>query len=550
MRLATQLLAAVTATARAVHRPSVPRRIAVALVAGVLCLLAVLTTTGVLFGSPIGAGDNGDGSRLYCGAGLRPETPDGTSNWRGGVVLRFDRDAPCPDPMPSSAGLILRAAAYGSGDGWSLTRLGWLYALLAASATGVAAFAATVAGLGRALILLPVLVALVRPDFVRFFLSTYAEPAGLLGAFVLACGVGVIAVTSRAHRSERLIGLSLVAGGGLLAATAKLAYVPLLVTSCVVCAVVAVAVRRAGPRWSDRLAGPVLAVLSVVAAIAPLSAALRWQSRETLGVNVYNLTYTMVLTEVPGAVGALGLPVSAAEHAGDSFYVTATPQDVPGAAVVLADPVRAQHTDWQLLVEHPAALLRSIGVAMEATEGRALTYLPSAEWTQATPPPRKHGPITITGAQGANGTTLRAWLGGLVVPWWPAVLAALGVALGVAGTIRRTRVWSSCARLAGVTALSAVALATFAVLGDGYFEIVKHTWLAAYLLDVTGLALVGALVTAAIQALRSVWPAGFNPPTPTTITAQPAASMAESEHRCPDPSLVGGGGDADGGSGR
>ncbi|HJP75531.1 MAG TPA: hypothetical protein VJ914_14775 [Pseudonocardiaceae bacterium] len=482
------------------HRPPALRRVAVALVAGVLCLLAVLTATGLLVGRPVGAGDNGDGSRLYCGVGLVPATPDRNSNWKGGVVMRFDRDARCSDPMPSSAEPILRAAAYGSGSGWSLTRLGWLYALLAAAATALAAFAATGAGLARALVLLPILVPLAEPDFARFFLSTYSEPAGLLGAFVLVCGVAVIAVTGRVHRAERLIGLVLVAGGGLLATTAKAAYAPLLVTAFVVCAVVAVAVRRGGPRWSDRLVGPVIGVLAVVAVIAPLSAALSWQSRGYPGVNAYDLTFTTVLTEIPDATTALGLPGSAAEHAGDSYYLTPAPQDVPGAAIVLADPTRAQHTDWQQLAEHPAALLRSVGVAMEATEGRGLAYLPSAEWTPSTTPVKLG---TIYGEQGASGPTLRAWLDGLTFPWWPAVLAALGVAVGIAGTIRRTRLWSSCARLAGVTALSAVGLATFAVLGDGYFEIAKHTWLAAYLLDVTALALLGALVTAATQAVRS-----------------------------------------------
>jgi hypothetical protein len=438
----------------------------------------------------------------------------------GGVVMRFDRDAPCPDPMPTSAGLILRAAAHGSGDGWSLTSLGWLYALLAALTAALAAFAATGAGLARALVLAPILAPLAERDFARFFLSTYSEPAGLLGAFGLACGVGVIAVTGRSHRTERLIGLFLVAGGGLLAATAKAAYAPLLVTAVAVCAVVAVTVRRGGPRWSDRLVGPVIAALVLVAAIAPLSAALNWQSRGYPGVNAYDLTFTTVLTEVPGATGALGLPASAAKYAGDSYYLTPAPQSVPGGALVLADPVRVQHADWRLLAEHPVALLRSVGVAMEATEGRALTYLPSAEWTPSTTPVKLG---TVNGEQGASGPTLRAWLDSLFFPWWPAVLAVLGVAAGIAGTIRRARPWSLCARLAGVTALSAVGLATFAVLGDGYFEIAKHTWLAAYLLDVTALALLGALVTAAVQALRSTRTRRPQPAATTKIATAGAA---------------------------
>jgi len=41
-----------------------------------------------------------------------------------------------------------------------------------------------------------------------------------------------------------------------------------------------------------------------------------------------------------------------------------------------------------------------------------------------------------------------------------------------------------------------VALVVVAVAGDGYFEVFKHVWLAAYLLAVSGLCLSGAAVTA------------------------------------------------------
>ena len=47
---------------------------------------------------------------------------------------------------------------------------------------------------------------------------------------------------------------------------------------------------------------------------------------------------------------------------------------------------------------------------------------------------------------------------------------------------------------AGLGAITALGLVGMAVLGDGYFEIFKHVWLAAYLLVVTALSLLGALV--------------------------------------------------------
>ena len=50
--------------------------------------------------------------------------------------------------------------------------------------------------------------------------------------------------------------------------------------------------------------------------------------------------------------------------------------------------------------------------------------------------------------------------------------------------------------MAGATAVTAVALAAVAVIGDGYFEVFKHVWLASYLLVMTGVWLLAAGTTA------------------------------------------------------
>jgi hypothetical protein len=52
--------------------------------------------------------------------------------------------------------------------------------------------------------------------------------------------------------------------------------------------------------------------------------------------------------------------------------------------------------------------------------------------------------------------------------------------------------------------VTALGVAALAVLGDGYFELAKHVWLSAYLLDVTVTATVGAAVTAAFLGVRRV----------------------------------------------
>jgi hypothetical protein len=458
-------------------------------VAAIACLLVVLTATGLLTGHPAGAGDNGDGARLYCGAGIVPATPDGRSNWQGGVVLRFTRTPSCPDPIPSAALPILRAAVSNAAGDWSLTRLGWLYAVLAAAVAGAAAWAACAGGLRRAVILAAPVAPLANRDFARFFLSTFSEPAGLLGGYALVCGIGVIAVTARTHRIARIIGFALVAGGGLLAVTAKTAYAPLLGIAALVCAVTAVSVRRHAPRWYDRIAGPVLAVVVLLVAVSPVTAAVHWQARHYPAVNAYNLTFTTVLTEVPGSAASLGLPPAAAGHAGEAYFPNG-PDGVPGADVITARPATAQQAAWRVLAGHPVALLRAIGVGIQATRGRDIDYLPTTPWTPRTIAPH----VPPVGEQGASAAVLRGWLDSMSGPWWPALLASLGLLAGLVGALRRGRLWSAFARLAGLAALCAVALTTAAVIGDGYFEIAKHVWLAAYLLDVTAIALAGSTV--------------------------------------------------------
>ncbi|WP_298797241.1 hypothetical protein [Pseudonocardia sp. 73-21] len=462
------------------------RRPVVAMAAGLVAGLVVVISLG-LPSAPAGAGDNGDGYRLYCGAGLAPATPDGRSNWEGGVVLDFTSgSAPCSDPIASSALPILRLATTGAGPVWSLSRLGFLYALAIAVAAAVAAWAV---GPGvRMLVLVPAVVPLAGPTFSRFFVSTFGEPAGLLGACVLCLGAGVLAVTDRRLVPERIIGLVLVAGGGLLAATAKTAYVPLLGMAVLICA--ATAVRTAGRK---RVAGPVVAVVALLLAVAPVLAGVGWQQRNYAVVNAHNLVFTVVLPEVgDDALVPLGLPAAAAPFAGRAYFPEGA-DGYPGSEVVAARPGEVRSAAYRELLTHPGAALRAFGTGLEATLGARLDYLPSQPLTATTVPPVLGSSV---GEQGADRGRLLAWLDSLPVPWLPAVVALVGV---VAGLIGRT----AFTRIAALGGASAVGLVVVAVLGDGYFEIAKHVWLAAYLLEVAAAALVLAAAAALLSRRRS-----------------------------------------------
>src|SRR6478672_16068 len=89
---------------------SAPRpsgRVPLGIGAGLAATLLVVLALRLFSGRPLGVEDNGDGYRLFCGAGLTPLTMDGYASWRGGWTTDFAVGPPtCPDQVPSSALVI------------------------------------------------------------------------------------------------------------------------------------------------------------------------------------------------------------------------------------------------------------------------------------------------------------------------------------------------------------------------------------------------------------------------------------------------------------
>ncbi|MDQ7808938.1 hypothetical protein Q5425_34815 [Amycolatopsis sp. A133] len=476
------------------------KRVGIATAAAAVAALALALVLGLLGGTPTGAGDNGDGYRLFCGPGLTPATPNHKASWLGGVVLDFGRVAPCPDPQPSSAAVLFGSVANGHGA-FSLLELGWLYVLLVFLVTLLAAWAVQARGPRGLLFLVPPLVPLLEPSFARLFLSTFAEPAGLFGAYTLLCGLAVIAATKAGDGFARLAALVLVAVGGVVGGLAKIGFLPLFVLAVLVCAVTA-ARPGSGRRWSGRIVGPALAVLLVLEIITPVRANLAWQERNYADVNAVNLVYTLALAEVPGSATRLGLPEAAQGSAGYAYYPRG-PESLAGSDVVLADPAAMKHRAWELLLEHPGALVGAIGTGLQATLGRSVPYLPDEPWTTETRPLDRSTPVS--GDMGGDPVTFRAWLDGMAVPWWPALLVLLGLAGAVVALARRRRSTTRYGFVAGVAVTGALGIAAMAVVGDGYFEIAKHVWLAAYLLDVAALSLCVVVAPVALRRGRELW---------------------------------------------
>jgi hypothetical protein len=462
---------------------------------GAVAVLMVMLAIG-LPSAPSGAADNGDGARLFCGAGLTPLTPDGRSNWKGGVVLDFATGpVTCADPIVSSALPILRLATTGSGTTWSLARLGVLYALAVGGFTALAVFA--IGPTRRLVVLVPALAPLAGPMFSRFFVSTFSEPAGLLGMCALCLGAGVVGVTGRDDRAARIIGTLLTAGGGLLAATAKASFLPLLPIAAVLCGATVIRL-GARPGRRDRLAGLATSAGLIVLAAPLVLASLHWQQRHVAAVNAHNLVFTAVLPDVgTTALDPLGLPAAALNHSGRAYYPDG-PAGVPGASVIAGDPDRTRAAAYRVLITHPSAAAGELQRGMAATLGAALTYLPSEPLAPSSVAPELGATV---GEQGADRAQLQAWLDGLSHPWLPSLVAVTGLTLGVLTRHRGGVVVRALSRVAALAAACAVALVATAVAGDGFFEIAKHVWPAAYLLQVAAAAAVLTGIAAARSAI-------------------------------------------------
>ena len=466
-------------------------RILLGAAGGLAATLLVVLVLRLPTGRPLGVEDNGDGYRLFCGVGLRPATLDGFASWQDGWVRTYGVGPPtCPDPVPSSALAIARATTLLTPGTWSPTVLGWTYAVLVGLVVGLGAWAAAAAGRRRALVVAVPVLPLAAATFPRFFVSTYSEPAGLLGCLTTAVGVAVLLATRREHRAERAVALALTAAGGLVATTAKVAYVPVLGAAVLVCALSAVGIRR------PRRAGPAVALVTVLVAVAPVLDALERQEKFYAPVNAHDLVFTTVLLELgPSATAPLGLPPEAAALTGNGYYNgPPRPDGVPWwEDAILARPAETRAAALALLAEHPAVAARAVGVGLQATTLADLPYLDSAPAS----PSKLSVPSGHPGWSGARQPDLAQVLEGTRrPPWLPSVLVV--VALLAAATARwqgRAARWSLAAGLAAATAL---ALVVAAVAGDGYFEVFKHVWLAAYLLALAGLCLAGGAVTALV----------------------------------------------------
>jgi len=477
-------------------------RVTLALGSGVVAAMIVVLPLGLPTGGTFGVEDNGDGYRLYCGAGATPRTVDRLAAWKGGVVTDFVMGTPNCGSTPSSAGLVLRAAALGNDGSLGLGTVAWWYAALVGLVVAAAAWAASASGLWRAAVLVVPVAPLALTPFTRFFVSTYAEPAGLLGSLAVACGVAALMTTGRGQWGARTAALIVAALGGGVAATAKVAYLPVLAVAVAVVAGTVVVVGRRGRR---RVVGPVVAVVTALAVAVPVGAAVGFQNSVYEGANVHDVVFTLALVELgPGATAELDLPPESAAFTGNGYFNGPPHPTADWWTRAIRDrPDVTRSTAYEALARHPGALLRAIGVGLKATLRADLPYLASGP----ADPARLSPPGGDPGWSGARQPDLSTVLGAnRRPPWLPTALVLIAVvAAGISVAWRhRAPAAARWCLAAGLGAVTALGLVTTAVLGDGYFEVFKHVWLAAYLLVVTGLSLLGALGAGIGQLSREV----------------------------------------------
>jgi hypothetical protein len=499
---------ALTNAATDLRALAVPRRVAAPLGAGGLA--AAVTVLGLalriglvrlplLGGGLLGVGDNGDAYRLFCTAGLTPDTPSKFSLWRGVVVTAFTTGGtPCTTAPSSAATLLGLVVPTGPGP-WSLTSYAWLLAALAALGVGLgAAVLASVRPARAALVAIPLLPLLAVSWWTRFLVSLYAEPTALVATLWVLTGLIVVVGTRPTDRAARVVALGLLALGGLVAATAKPGFVPVggIAVLCCVLVVMRAPRARRPVRLLARVAGPLVALALVAVAASPVAEAVQGQERSYAAVNTHNLIFTALMPEIgpDTVVPAVGLPPAAAAHSGEGFY-WALGLDVPGWATALGDrPDAARAAAHTLLVEHPAAL---------ATMRPQLPYLPSAP--RGTAPEHFEGRTAYPEA-GPQTTMLLGWLGGIGAGWLPLATVLAAMAAGAATLLPRVRradpLGVGLARAAAASALLALGVVTLAVLGDGYYELSKHVWLASYLVAVSGLCGAAAATVGASARFR------------------------------------------------
>ncbi len=427
----------------------------------------------LFWGQDVGLADNGDGFRLMCHLGLL-KTVDVIGS---PLVLQYAPVgygcAPALEYLSSQEWLVRPAhwayrLRYGSQAGFDLRALGLAHVALFGALLGSLYLALPGRRPARALATAIAGFLLADITFVTYFVSPFSEPATFLGLLAVA------AATAWYVRSERSLGLPLVllvaATGFLVLAKSQTFVFALLVAPVLLSR--KVEVRRLTGPWSGRaIPAAACTVLLVVA-----GANLAQQPAFFAKVNKHHVVFFTLLVDAPDAGSALrSLDVSPAliRYRGTGFFdpeVADKEED--------ADYQEFQRiVDRRKLVTYLATHPRHWGPLLQSG-AEAVSQL-RTDYLSNYPAPHPQEPLL---ASRPNPTErLLSSVGRVSWPLLPLVWLAAMIA-GAFVLLRRSsnlevRALGAIFYLLGATALSQVLIS---LLGDGYYELVKHTVLAGY----------------------------------------------------------------------
>ena len=459
----------------------------------VASVLGTLATVGVLLqlflGPDVGLADNGDGFRLMCHFDLVRHT-DPLFN---PLEVRYDDGPGCSSGLGyfSSQQWLTGGAVeafrlrFGQAAGFDLRAVGALHAFLFGTALALL-YLALPGGRPRRLVTTVVAgVLLADITFVSYFVSPLSEPATFLGLLL------VVAAAAWYVRAERRLLPALLALGaaGVFLSLAKSqtgVFAGLLVP---VLLLRTVEVGRLRGRWGGRVAPALVALALLGVTAGNLSQQPDFYTR----VNLHNLVFSTLLPQAPdpaGVLSELGADPGLARYSGTGYFS-------PGQAEREADPAyqafgeqvsRADVLGY--LAGEPSQwkpLLREGAYAAGVVRVHYMSNYREVRELEDFKAPRPNPTQALLNALGAQAWPL------LPVGWLVVGTAGFVLALRRASDAR-TRTTGVLCYLLGIGALSQTVVA---LIGDGYYELVKHTVLSGFatgaLLAVGLGALVGAV---------------------------------------------------------
>jgi hypothetical protein len=444
----------------------------------------VVLTLGLASRSPIGIMDNFDGWRSFDAAGLVPAEPDGQSAGKGYVVTRFSKQDTQRYVEGRDAGLLgtyypnfttFSLLAIREGVPGTIVDLRLLALIWALTAAIVLYFSWTEAS--KANVIIGFLILSLSP-FSRFFVSTYADHAALIGLVgLLTC----LPLVARRHKNPSVAGYLVCLLSAVLVAGSKAAYFPIVLIAVVV-TLVGFFRNFLKFRVLARVALCCVTALSVICSMRLVQANLSSQDRKN---SQYVNDHNFVMTVAGPSFGvdwleSRGVDSSlAAESLGEAFWPRSVEwQQFPSWFETIGDPKWSNRIRIEF-VRRPVSWMPVLNKAVRSTSDPFLRYLPKQSWSSEIPPANTWPQRGISRA-GEAITQFLVWPLKLGVIW-PLALGAFGLIHAVRKT-RLSREVESVSPLGSMGVFAGViglGLCFAAVVGDGYYELEKHVHIAS-----------------------------------------------------------------------